>query len=298
MALEDDAEWLRRSELNSLMRACRARMVRPLQVPDRRGPRMLSQVRGGRGRGARQQDVAELADVSARYYSDIERGVVTMSAALVDQIAAALQMTDAERSALHVLASGQDPPRPVSRALHVPPPEPSAPLRDIVNQQGFYPSALTDEMWTLKYHNESLSAWSGGWYDRADPAGRNMLLFLFSGEARQWLPDIEALQRYSLAALRYQFDRNLASPRAAELVARLLTIPEAARMWRDHEIVIPPHEYPVRIRHPKEGILDAHIVLTPLHPELWLYIMRLPAGTAPPGMDGPGSMSSPLAVPA
>jgi hypothetical protein len=247
---------------------------------------MLGQTRDGRGRGVRQQDVADLAGLSPRYYSDIERGVVTMSAALVDQIAAALQMSDAERSALHVLAAGHDPPRPVSRALHTPAPEPGQALRDIVNHLGSYPAALTDEMWTLKYHNESLSAWSGGWYDRADPPGRNMILYLFAGEARAWLPDIEQLQRYSLAALRYQFTRNLASPRSTELVARLLTIPEAARMWQQHEVVIPPHEYPVRMRHPQAGILDAHVVLTPLHPELWLYIMRLPPGTVPPGMDG------------
>ena len=279
-----DAEWLRREELRSLLRACRTRMVRP--VPDGRGSGRgqhdAPRVRAG-SRGLRQRDVAELADITERYYSDIERGQVAISAALVDKIAAALQMTEAERSAAHVLAGGHDPPRAVSRVLAVPPPEPGQALRDIVNQQGRYPSALTDEMWTIKYSNESLSAWSDGWYDRADPAGRNMILYLFSSEARQWLPDVEILRRYSLAALRYQWDRNLASPRAAELVDRLLTVPEAARLWKLHELVIPPHEYPVRVRHPQAGILDAHVVLTPLHPELWLYIMRLPADIDPPG---------------
>jgi len=244
---------------------------------------MARPVPDGRGRGLRQRDAAELADITERYYSDIERGQVAMSAALVDKIAAALQMSDAERSAAHVLAAGHDPPRPVSRALDVPAPAPGQALRDIVNQQDPYPSALTDEMWTLKYHNTSLSTWSGGWYDRADAPGRNMILYLFSGDAEAWLPDIDLLRRYNLAALRYQYTRNLSSPRAAELVERLLTVPEAARMWRQHEVVIPPHEYPVRVRHPRAGILDAHVVLTPLHPRLWLYIMRLPAGTDPPG---------------
>lgn len=288
-----DAEWLRREELRSLLRACRTRMVRPDPDGRGRGPDQHAApppVRA-RARGLRQRDAAELAGVSERYYSDIERGLVTMSAALVDQIAAALQMTEAERSAAHVLAAGHDPPRPVSRALHAPPPEPGQALRDIVNQQGRYPSALTDEMWTIKYHNASLSAWSDGWYDRADPPARNMILYLFSGEATRWLPDIEILRRYSLAALRYQWDRNLASPRAAELVGRLLTVPEAARMWKLHELAIPPHEYPVRVRHPVAGILDAHVVLTPLHPELWLYIMRLPANIDPPGPDPPGESS-------
>jgi transcriptional regulator with XRE-family HTH domain len=263
-------------------------MVRPGPDGDGRIPGQHDTAPPARARtgGLRQRDAAELAGVSERYWSDIERGVKTIPAGLVDMVAAALQMSEAERSAAHVLAAGHDPPRPVSRVLRAPPPEPGQALRDIVNQQGSYPSALTDEMWTVKYHNASLSAWSDGWYDRTDPPGRNMILYLFSAEAKAWLPDIELLRRYSLAALRYQWDRNLASPRAAELVSRLLTVPEAARLWKAHELVIPPHEYPVRVRHPQDGILDAHVILTPLHPELWLYIMRLPAGTTPPGESG------------
>lgn len=264
-----DAERLRVDELRSLLQACRGRMVRPVQ--------------DGRGRGLRQQDAADLAGLSHRYYADIERGQRAASAALIDQLASALQMTAAERSAAHVLAVGQDPPRPVSRALHVPAPEPGQALREIVRQLGPYPAALTDEMWTFRLHNEATTAWSAGWYDRADPPARNMLLYLFTGEAEASLPDVDDLRRYWLAALRYQYARNLSSPRAGDLVGRLLELPQAAAMWKLHEVVIPPHQYPVRIRHPERGIVDAHVVLTPLHPSLWLYVMHLPPGTDPPG---------------
>jgi len=279
----EDAEWLRQKELNSLLRACRAQMG-PVQVPDGRGPRMLPQPADGRRRGVRQQDVAALAGVSTDYYSRIERGLVTISAALADKIASALQMNEAQRSALHVLAAGHDPPRPVGRALHVPAMEPGQALRDIVEQQGPYPAALTDEMWTVRVHNASLSAWTGGWFDRADPPARNMVLYLFSEQAQVFLPDLQALRRFSIAALRYQYARNLASPRAPELVDRLLADPEAGRLWSQHELAIPPHVYPVRIRSPLHGVIaDAHVVLTPIHPDLWLYIMQLPPSEPPAG---------------
>lgn len=273
----EDGEWRRRRELNSLLRTCRAQMAPPLQVPDGRGPRMLPQVAGGRRHGMRQQDVAALAGVSADYYSRIERGRVTISAALAGKIASALRMTEAQRSAVHVLAAGHDPPRPVSRAPHVPATEPGQALRDIVHQQGPYPAAVSDEMWTVRVHNAALSAWSAGWFDRADPPARNMVLYLFSGEAEAFLPDLQGLRRFSIAALRYQYVRNLASPRAQELVDRLLAHPEASKLWGQHELEIPPHEYPVRMRNPGSGaIAEALVVLTPIHPDLWLYIMHLP----------------------
>jgi|GEM_PF-2473227 len=279
-----DAEWLRQKELNSLLRACRAQMARPVHAPDGRGPRMLPRQAGGRRHGVRQQDVAALAGVSTDYYSRIERGLVTISAALAENIASALQMNEAQRSAVHVLAAGHDPPRPVGRPLHVPALEPGQPMRDIVHQQGPYPAALTDEMWTVQVHNASLSSWTGGWFDRADPPARNMVLYLFSDEAKAFLPDLQVLRRLSIAALRYQYARNLASPRAREVVGRLLADPEASKLWSQHELAIPPHEYPVRVRDPRHGVITgAHAMLAPVHPELWLYIMQLPPAEPPAG---------------
>lgn len=235
---------------------------------------MLPLVPDGRGRGMRQQDVAELAGMSVKYYAEIERGLKAVSAALADKIASALQMSEAERSALHVLAAGHDPPRPVSRVTDGPAPGPGQALRDIVDQQGRHPAALTDEMWTLVYCNESLAFWSGGWYERAPVP--NMVLYLFSEQAED-LPGVKDLRRFSLAALRYQWTRNLSSPRAGELVSRLLTHPEARELWDLHEVVIPPHEAPARLRHPVHGsIIDGHVLLTPVYPELWICIMHLP----------------------
>jgi transcriptional regulator with XRE-family HTH domain len=98
-------------------------------------------VPGGRRGGLRQEDVATLAGLSLRRYAAFERGEFTPPPGVVDQVAAALQMSDAERSALHVLAAGQDPPRPVTRPALDPAPHPSNALRDL-DPADWCPTAL------------------------------------------------------------------------------------------------------------------------------------------------------------
>lgn len=264
-----DADWTRREEITDLLRACRARMA--------------SAAPGARGGGLRQEDAASFAGLSLRQYAKIERGQVIPPAATVDQIAAALQMTEAERSALHVLTTGQDPPRPVGRPVEDPPHEPSRALRDLVTQLGPYPAALTDETWTILDYNAAMGAWAAGWYDAALPEERHLILYLFSQAAEELLPDVRTLRRYSVAAWRYQYSRNLASPKFAGLVTRLTqTGTEAAELWARHEVTFPPHEYPTRVRHPDHGIVEAHVAFMPIHPRLWLYTMILPPGISPP----------------
>jgi transcriptional regulator with XRE-family HTH domain len=141
-------DWAGRGELTSLLRACRARLARPA-VPGSRG-------------GLRQEDVANLAGLSLRRYAALERGEFRPPASTVDQVATALRMSEPERSALHVLATGQDPPRPVTGPAPEPPREPSQALRDMVTNMDLYPAALTDETWTLKHLNSAMNTWAGG----------------------------------------------------------------------------------------------------------------------------------------
>jgi transcriptional regulator with XRE-family HTH domain len=264
-------DWTCRAELADLLRACRARLVRP-SVP------------GSRSGGLRQEDIADLAGLSLRRYAAFERGEFTPPAGMVGQVAAALQMSEAECSALHVLATGQDPPRPVSRAVQAQPREPSKPLRDLVSHMGPYPAALTDETWKLLHYNPAMNAWAGGWYDAVDPGERHLVLYLFSKSAEDFLPDLHAVRRASMAMLRYQYTRNLAAPGFGRLVARLTaSSPEAAALWARHEVAFPPHEFPVRVRHPDLGIIvNGHVLFVPVSPRLWTYTMVLPPGIQPP----------------
>ena len=269
MAVPDGVEWRRRAELTHLLKACRGRLARP--------------VRGARGNGLRQEDAADLAGLSLRSYAAFERAEVIPAPAVVDTVATALRMSPAERSALHVLATGQDPPRPIGNLADAASPQASQSLRDLVTQMGPYPAALTDEMWTIRFRNPAMSAWAGGWYDHVPPEQQNLVLYLFSGHSEDLLPDVHAHRRFSLAVLRYQYTRNISSPRFADLVARLLAAgPEAAELWERHEVEIPPHEYSVRMRHADHGIVKADVALMPIYPRLWLYTMMLPKDIEPP----------------
>jgi transcriptional regulator with XRE-family HTH domain len=263
-----DADWTRRAELADLLRASRARLALPA-IP------------GARRRGLRQEDVASLAGLSLRRYAAFERGEFVATPAMIDQIAEALQMPDAERSALHVLAAEQDPPRPVSRPTQSTPARPSGALRELVSHLDPYPAALTDETWTVLHHNESLDAWSGGWYTAANAADRHLVAYLFSDSAEAFFPDVHAIRRAGIARLRYQYTRNL-SPRFRRIINRLTAAsPEAADLWARHEVAFAPHEDVVRLRADR-GIVDAHVLFTPLSPRLWSFTMVLPPGIRPP----------------
>jgi hypothetical protein len=202
---------------------------------------------------------------------------------MADQVAAALQMSGAERSALHVLATGQDPPLPLGRPAHDPPREPGKALRDLISHLDPYPAALTDETWRLLHYNSAMNTWASGWYDQAEPSVRHLVCYLFSASAEAILPDLHAVRRASLAMLRYQYTRNLAAPGFAQLIARLTAgSREAAALWARHEVAFPAHEYPVRVRHAGHGIIDAQVLLVPVSPRLWTYTMILLHGIRPP----------------
>jgi len=263
-----DWDWARRSELTDLLRACRARVRRPVNP-------------GGRHGGLRQEDAADLSGLSLRRYGALERGEFTPTPGIADQVAAALRMADAERSALHVLATGQDPPRLADHTAAVRPGGVSSALRDLIDGMA-YPAALTDETWTMLHYNKAMNAWSGGWYDDADRADRHVILYLFSALAEDRLPDVHAIRRAGMAALRYQYTRNLATPEFAPLITRLTAAsPEAAALWKLHEVAFPAHEYPVRLRHAGPGVADAQALCLPVSPRLWLHTAVLPPNIQP-----------------
>ena len=130
MTRPDDVEWRRREELRSLLTALRSR-------------------RGGNGgKRLRQDDAAILSGLSTRRYAALERGTVeNPSLDLIENVASGLRMTAAERSALHVLSRGQDPPMPPATPGGEWP-EIGPGQRELIARLDA-PAAITDETWTL-----------------------------------------------------------------------------------------------------------------------------------------------------
>ena len=153
MTRPDDVEWRRREELRSLLTALRSR-------------------RGGNGgKRLRQDDAAILSGLSTRRYAALERGAVeNPSLDLIENVASGLRMTPAERSALHVLSRGQDPPMPPATPGGEQP-EIGPGQRELIARLDA-PAAITDETWTLVIRNKALTAWTDGWFDRVPRASR------------------------------------------------------------------------------------------------------------------------------
>ena len=271
MAVAGNAQWRRRAELTGLLQACRSRLARP--VPD------------GNSAGLRQEDAADLAGLSVRRYAAFERGeIANPLPEMVGSVASALRMTSSERGALHILATGHDPPLPLAPPGDGARPEVSPVFLELLARQHPNPAIITDETWTIIARNEAMSAWLADWLDQA-PAGQpNLVLYLFSDDCAALLPDVHATRRAIIAGLRYQYARNVASDRFAALVARLqATGPEARELWDRHEIAIPPREYHVRVRHPGHGVIEADDAALQISAWFWMHVVIFPEGILPPG---------------
>jgi len=270
MVVAGNAEWRRRAELTSLLQACRSRMARP--VPQ------------GTSSGLRQEDAADLAGLSVRRYASFERGeIMNPLPEMVESVASALRMTAAERSALHVLAAGHDPP-----LLAVPPDgaraEVSPVFLELLARQDPSPAIITDETWTVIARNQAMSAWAGSWLDQVPAGQQNLVLYLFSADCEALLPDVHAARRAVIAGLRYQYARNITSDRFAALVARVQdTSPEARALWDRHEVAFLPREYRVRVRHPAYGVVEADDAALQISARLWMHVVVFPGGVLPPG---------------
>jgi len=271
MAVAGNAEWRRRAELTGLLQTGRSRMARP--VPE------------GNGAGLRQEDAADLAGLSVRRYAAFERGeIANPLPEMVESVASALRMTAAERSALHILATGHDPPLPPAPPGGAARPEVSPVFLELLARQDPNPAIITDETWTIIARNEAMNAWAGGWLDQALAGQQNLVLYLFSDDCEALLSDVHAGRRAIIAGLRYQYARNVASDRFAALVARLQASgPEARELWDRHEIAIPPREYHVRVRHPGYGVIEADDATLQISSWFWMHVVVFPEGVLPPG---------------
>jgi transcriptional regulator with XRE-family HTH domain len=232
--------------------------------------------------GLRQRDVAELASVSERYYAQFERGqVANPSAQFLDAVAGALQMSEAERSTLHVLACGEEP-KPASDAM-TETPQVQPPLQDLVHRLAPNPAAIMDETWTLLVQNQGITEWFGSCGDVAGVPG-NLVLYLFSPDAQQRVVNLPDERRAAVATLHYQYARHLANPRFDDVVARLLAASEEARgLWSAYVLAAPPLVHYHQVRHPRHGTVRLDGLLTSLQDRLWLITLMLPQQLAVPG---------------
>lgn len=185
--------------------------------------------------GLRREEVALLAGVSADYYIRLERGnLAGVSEQVLDALARALQLDDAERSHLFDLARASTGPVRGSRRAAVSKVRPGA-LRilESLNSPAYVRNARMD----ILAANDIAFALYDGILDR-DDLPLNLARFLFLDQrAPAFFLDWEDVADDAVAALRAEAGRNPHDKSLTELIGELATRSEEFRSrWGRHNV--------------------------------------------------------------
>jgi transcriptional regulator with XRE-family HTH domain len=235
-------------ELGDFLRACRARL-RPADVglPEPTARRRVV--------GLRREELAQLAGVSADYYTRLEQGRNrTASPAVLDALAQALCLDDTARSHLFDLARSAraQPTRGLPRAQRVRP----ATVRLLgILDQAYCPAFVLGRRTDVLLTNRLAAALIID-FDALPAQKRNYARFVFIDPyARKLYPDWEEVVANVAAILRLDAGRHPDDPWLDELVEDLSARSETfRRCWADYQV----HEHtdgPKRYRHPVVGDL-------------------------------------------
>jgi transcriptional regulator with XRE-family HTH domain len=208
--------------------------------------------------GLRREEVAQLANISATYYTFLEQGRdIRPSRKVLDALASALQLARSERTHLHELAAGRGGG---GRSV---PTETIAPgLADLVDHLDPRPTYVTGRYWDVLAANRAARALWVDW--SALPArDRNMLWWTFNAPAaREVLVDWEPQAAALLANFRAAAGRNLDDPGFTALLSRLKAASSEVRDWWPRQGGLSLASGVTRLRHPDLGVVELwHTVL-------------------------------------
>ena len=181
--------------------------------------------------GLRREEVAQRANVSATWYTWLEQGRGgAPSADVLDRVARALVLNDAEREHLFLLARHRPAQVRISASGEI-----SPRLRRVLDALEYSPALVKNVMWDIVAWNNAAAAVLVD-YAKLPPEQRNILK-LFFGIAHAKTEHWENNARLIVAAFRLETARLGVSDAAQALVDEMLaTSPEFAAMWRDNEV--------------------------------------------------------------
>lgn len=210
-------------ELGDLLRSRRERL-RPADVGLPAGARR-------RTPGLRREEVAALAAISSTYYTFLEQGrPLHPSIQVLDALADALRLTRDERGHLRSLGHmGAVEEAPVETL--------SGDVAELVERLDPYPTYVSGRYWDILAANRTARLLWTDW--PSVPAGdRNILWWMFADPAARTLfLDWEREAAAQLARVRAAAARFPADERYAELLGRVRSVSEEARVWwRRHEV--------------------------------------------------------------
>lgn len=183
--------------------------------------------------GLRREEVAQRANVSATWYTWLEQGRGgAPSADVLDRIARALMLTDAEREHLFILGLGRPPDIRVQVDDSITPR-----LQRLVDALEFSPAMIKNATWDVIAWNRAYATVMKD-YGALPPEQRNIMRTIFSDpRVREAQLDWESVARFVVGVFRADVARLGDSARVAALVDELVQhSPEFEKLWRENDV--------------------------------------------------------------
>ncbi|CAL9440505.1 hypothetical protein SUDANB6_02228 [Streptomyces sp. enrichment culture] len=235
----------RRAELSEFLRSRRARL-KPQDVG------LPAYGHRRRVPGLRREELAQLAGVSVAYYTRLEQGNGrNVSAEVLDSIARALRLSDAEHAHLtHLAKPKRHKRKAAARAQQVRPA-----LRHLLDSLDGVPAYITGRRTDVLAWNRTAAALFGDW-DELPAQERNWARLVFLRPAyRELFVDWEQKASDVVSYLRMDAGCHPDDPRLAALVGELsVKSEEFRRLWATHDVKEKSHGTK-RLRHPLAGEL-------------------------------------------
>lgn len=183
--------------------------------------------------GLRREEVAQRANISATWYTWLEQGRGgAPSADVLNRIARALMLTDAEREHLFLVGLGRQPEVRYAAAEGVTPR-----LQRVLDAFELSPALVKTPTWDVVAWNRAAAVVLTD-YGALPPEARNILRLIFlDPRVRAAQFDWQGVARFVVAAFRADVARAGAAAKAEALVEELCrSSPEFAAMWRDNDV--------------------------------------------------------------
>lgn len=242
--------------------------------------------------GLRREEVAMLAGVSADYYTRLEKGNLSgVSEAVLEAIAGALQLDEAER--LHLFDLARTASTSPARAARRPRPQQVRPgiqliLDGMTGTPAFVRNGRLD---ILAVNALGRVLYSPVFANPARPANLARFRFL-DPAARDFYPDFDDSAHTTVALLRTEAGRDPYNKALTDLIGELSTRSEEFRtLWAAHNVRL--HRTGLKhFRHPAIGTLDLMFEAMALEADGGLTLTAYTAEPGTPSHDGLALLAS------
>ena len=239
-----------------------------------------------RTQGLRREEVAQLASISATWYTWIEQGrEVNVSAEALERLATALKLSKSERTYLFDMADRRDPQAHMLEADTAP-----ETLVHMLNNIQI-PAYILGRTWDVLAWNTPASELFTGWLDTEQTIDKaqdneqtndtrpNLLRFVFlHANAKQFVVDWEMRARRLVAEFRADCRSRLEEPELIRLVNELSQASaDFEQFWKQHD-VLERQGGQRQFNHPTQGLISySQVTLRPVEQEQLKLVLLQPA---------------------